>query len=146
MKKIKEVFISGILFAACFCFTTAPFADDAKTRGKMISGTIAKVDCDALVITLSNVKDLKSGKITSPDLILKLNDKTKRTNFEECKEIKAGTDAYAIYTESEAGNLATELMLRVKTNPKSLREKAAAGSKRPAEALSPKGGEETPHK
>jgi hypothetical protein len=132
---MKRLFFLGVAALACFFFSTGLFADATKAKGKMISGKITKVDCDNSTITVSGVKDLQSPKANLPDVTLKLNKKTKLTGVKECKEIKTGTSLYAGYTESDKGNLATELILRVKMDPKREAKKARAGEYKPGKML-----------
>jgi hypothetical protein len=108
---MRRLFSLAIAVLVSLSFSTGLFAGETGAKEKIIKGTISKVDCDNSLITVSDVRDLRSRKVKLPDVTLKLNEKTKLTGAKECKEIKAGTDLIAAYVESDKGNVATEIIL-----------------------------------
>jgi Cu/Ag efflux protein CusF len=108
---MRRLFSLAIAVLVSLSFSTGLFAGETGAKEKMIKGTISKVDCENSLITVSDVRDLRSRKVKLPDVTLKLTDETKLTGAKECKEIKAGTDLIAAYVESDKGNVATEIIL-----------------------------------
>ena len=128
---MRRLFSLAIVVLVSFSFSTGLFAGEPGAKEKIIKGTISKVDCDNSLITVSDVRDLRSRKVKLPDVTLKLNEKTKLAGADECKEIKAGTDLLAAYVESDKGNVATEIILNTVIERKRNLKKGEAGKYEP---------------